>query len=68
MNQENYRLFNFKINPKVKNQFHHLCRSKRSKITSELNRAINKFISVNKSPSIYQNHLEWFMGKGIRKT
>ena len=68
MNQENYRLFNFKINPKVKNQFHHLFHSKRSNMTSELNRAINKLISVNKSTSIYQHDLEWFMGKGSRKT
>jgi hypothetical protein len=68
MNQEDYRLLNFKINPDVKNQFHRLCRSKRSNMTSELNRMIYEFISNNKPASSYQRPLEWLISKGSRNS
>jgi len=68
MNQEDYRLLNFKINPEVKNQFHRLCRSKRSNMTSELNRLIYEFISVNKPKSTNQRPLEWLISKGSRNS
>lgn len=64
MKRDEYRLLNFKINPEVKNQFYHLCRSKRSNMTSELNRMIYEFISNNKPVSSYQRPLEWLISKG----
>jgi len=68
MKSDNYRLLNFKINPEVKNQFYYLCRSKRSNMTTELNRMIYEFISVNKSISTYQRPLEWLIGKGSKNS
>ena len=68
MKSDNYRLLNFKINPEIKNQFYLLCRSKRSNMTTELNRMIYEFISANKSISTYQRPLEWLISKGSKNS
>ena len=68
MKSDDYRLLNFKINPEVKTQFFHLCRSKRSNMTSELNRMIYEFISNNKPVSSYQRPLDWLINKGSRNS
>lgn len=53
------QLLNFRINPTTKKQFQHLCRSKQSNMTSELNQMIYDFIS--KHEDIFKNRrpLEW---------
>ena len=66
MNQEDYRLLNFKISPEVKNQFHKLCRSKRSNMTSELNRMIDEFININGHISTYEGPSASLNNKGTR--
>lgn len=68
MNQDDYRLLNFKINPEIKNQFHHLCRLKRSNMTIELNRMIDEFISINKPILPYQHSLEWLISERSRNS
>lgn len=66
MGQAEYRLMNFKIDPDVKDQFQSLCRSRRSNMTSELNRMIYEFLGNNKQPNTFQRPTNWLSGKGSK--
>ena len=64
MDQAEYRLMNFKIDPDIKKQFQSICRSRRSNMTSELNRMIYEFIGIDKQTNTFQRPINWLISEG----
>ena len=66
MDQAEYRLMNFKIDADIKKQFQSLCRSRRSNMTSELNRMIYEFIGIDTQTNKFQKPIDWLISEGSK--
>lgn len=67
MDEAEYRLMNFKIDLGIKSQFQNLCRSRRSNMTTELNRMIYEFLGTNKKTNTLTDPVDYLNDTGTTK-